>query len=135
MISTNWPWALDSRPDRGRSAFLLADGPLSCSAINRRWGLGLETRDSLQPLAPHHVLTLVRSRRARCKRREAPSPSPPPLDRASTSLLPRRRRYGHDTALDEVHQQVLCPVKFYPLDLRLDDPISPINGIRAEVFF
>ena len=35
-------WTLDLRLDRRRSAFLLADGPLSRSAINRRWGLGLE---------------------------------------------------------------------------------------------
>ena len=41
----------DSRPDQGRSAILLAGGPPSCSAMNRRWGLG--TRGSQPPIEPH----------------------------------------------------------------------------------
>ena len=51
-----------SRPNRGRPALLLVGGPLSRSAMNRRWGLGLETRGSQRPPVPTDILTLVRSR-------------------------------------------------------------------------
>ena len=52
----------NSRPDRGRPTVLLAGAPPSRSAMNRRWGLGLETRGSLRSPVPTDVLTLVRSR-------------------------------------------------------------------------
>ena len=121
----------DSRPDRGRSAVLLASGPPSRSAMNRRLGLGLEIRGSPQSLAPHRRPNPSSIERACCELREAPPFSLPPLDRASTAQLPLLRHSISSVRTDAIPAP-RCAEKTAPLggDDWYSDPPSKYGPMR-----
>ena len=76
-------------------------------------------RGSPQPPAPHRCPNPRPIERVCCERRKAPSPSPPPLDRVSTSLLPHRRCHGPD-CLSIRYLTRYCLSQVLPIDLPLE---------------